>query len=136
MTKIIKNLTRSVKLYLGLLIISTAAILYGTLLPADYNVPETLLGLDKVAHFVMFGAWTFFYGLVRFLKDKFTLFPVFLVGCIFGLFIEILQHVLPVDRSPELLDLAADISGTGAAVLLLYILSKKVSQFNPETVTR
>lgn len=84
----------------------------------------------------MFGAWTFFYGLVRFLKNKFALLPVFLVGSIFGLIVEVLQHMLPVDRSPELLDLVADISGAGGAVFILFILSKKIPQFSPETITQ
>ncbi|MFD2531855.1 VanZ family protein [Gracilimonas halophila] len=135
MTKIIKILTRSVKPYLGLLILSTGAILYGTLFPVDYDVPQSFMGLDKVVHFIMFAAWTFFYGLVRFLKDKFTLFPVFLVGSLFGLVIEVLQHLLPTGRSPELLDFAADITGTAAAVLLLYVLAQKVSAFKTETAS-
>lgn len=135
MTKIINNLTRSVKLYLGLLILSTGAILYGTLFPADYEVPKSFMGLDKVVHFVMFAAWTFFYGLVRFLKDNFTLYPVFLVGGFFGLTIEVLQHLLPTGRSPEFLDFVADITGTGAAVLLLYILAQKVPAFKTETAS-
>ncbi|HET8866409.1 MAG TPA: VanZ family protein [Gracilimonas sp.] len=130
MTKIVNTLlTRSVKLYFTLLILSTAAILYGTLFPADYKMPRSLLGIDKVVHFVMFAAWTFFYGLVRFLKDKFSLLPVFLVGVFFGLTVEVLQHLLPIDRSPELLDLIADISGTGFAIFLLYVMAKKVPQF-------
>lgn len=77
----------------------------------------------------MFAAWTFFYGIVRFLKDKYALTLVFIVGSLFGLTIELLQHFLPTGRSPELLDFAADISGTAAAVLLLYIISKKVPEF-------
>lgn len=135
MTKIIKNLTRSAKLYLGLLILSTGAIIYGTLFPVDYNVPQSFMGLDKIVHFLMFAAWTFFYGLVRFLKDKFTLYPVFLVGSLFGLVIEVLQHLLPTGRSPEFLDFVADITGTGAAVMLLYILAQKVPAFKTETAS-
>lgn len=135
MTKIIKNLTRSVKLYLSLLILSTGAILYGTLFPVDYDVPQSFLGLDKVVHFVMFAAWTFFYGLVRFLKDNFKLYPVFLIGSLFGLAVELLQHLLPTGRSPEVLDLVADIAGTGAAVLILYVLIQKVSAFDTETAS-
>lgn len=135
MTKIIKILTRSVKPYLGLLILSTGAILYGTLFPVGYDVPQSFMGLDKVVHFIMFAAWTFFYGLVRFLKDKFTLFPVFLVGSLFGLVIEVLQHLLPTGRSPELLDFAADITGTAAAVLILYVLSQKIPAFKTETAS-
>lgn len=135
MTKSFNILTRSIKLYLTLLIISTGAIIYGTLFPANYHVPSSLAGLDKVVHFIMFGAWTFFYGIIRFLKDKFTLYPVFLVGGAFGLTVEFLQYLLPTGRSPEFMDLVADISGTGMAILILLILAKKVPEFNPDTAS-
>lgn len=131
MTKPVKLLTRSVKLYLILLIISTVGILYGTLFPVDYDVPRSFYGLDKMVHFIMFGAWTFFFGIVRFLKGNFKLMIIFAGGALFGIAIEVLQHVLPTGRSPELLDLVADIAGTAAAVLLLYVLSKTVPQFSP-----
>ncbi|MEQ8523816.1 VanZ family protein [Gracilimonas sp.] len=132
MTKPSKTLTRSVKLYLTLLVISTGAILYGTLFPVNYDVPKSLLGMDKLVHFIMFGAWTFFYGLVRFLKDKFKLTPIFLVGTLFGLIVEVLQYLLPTGRSPEILDFIADISGTGLAILVLYLLTKKVPDFKAD----
>ncbi|MDZ7808556.1 MAG: VanZ family protein [Gracilimonas sp.] len=131
MTKPFKKLTRSVKLYFFLLIISTLGILYGTLFPVDYTVPRSFYGLDKVIHFVMFGAWTFFFGIVRFLKGNFKLLIIFAGGAAFGILIEVLQHVLPTGRSPELLDLMADIAGTAAAVVVLYILSKTMTQFFP-----
>lgn len=129
MTQPTKILTRSVKLYLTLLILSTGLILYGTLFPVNYEVPKTIHGFDKLVHFIMFAAWTFFYGIVRFLKGKYALTLVFIVGSLFGLSIELLQHFLPTGRSPELMDFAADITGTGAAVLLLYIIAKKVPEF-------
>lgn len=132
MTKKTKILTRSVKLYLTLLIISTGLILYGTLFPADYDIPDSLFGYDKVIHFIMFGAWTFFYGIVRFLKGKYTLFPVFVAAAIFGLAIEVLQYFLPTNRSAELLDFVADVSGTGFAILVLYILAKKIPEFKTD----
>lgn len=131
MTKPLKKLTRSVQLYLILLIISTIGILYGTLFPADYNVPRSFYGLDKVVHFVMFGAWTFFFGIVRFLKGNFKLMIVFTGGAAFGILIEVLQHYLPTGRNPEMLDLVADIAGTGAAVIVLYIISKTFTLFSP-----
>ncbi|WP_428235313.1 VanZ family protein [Gracilimonas sp.] len=132
MTKPTKILTRSVKLYLTLLVISTGAILYGTLFPVSYDVPQSLLGMDKLVHLIMFGAWTFFFGLVRFLKDKFKLLPVFVVGTLFGLIVEVLQYLLPTGRSPEFMDFIADLSGTGLAILVLYILAKKVPEFNTD----
>jgi VanZ family protein len=135
MKKPTKILTRSVKLYLALLILSTGVILYGTLFPVNYKVPKSLIGLDKLVHLVMFGAWTFFYGIVRFLKEKYSLLPVFLWGAFFGLLIEVLQHVLPTGRTPDFLDFIADITGTGLAVLILFILSKKVPEFKSHTAS-
>lgn len=129
MAKLPKFFTRSVKLNLTFLIISTGLIVYGTLLPSDYQVSGSFPYLDKFVHFIMFGTWTFFYGLVRFLTGKFTLLPVFIWGGLFGLAIELMQHLLPIDRSPELLDFVADISGTGAAIVLLYVLAKSVPEF-------
>lgn len=129
MTKLIKILTRSVKLYLTLLIISTGLILYGTLFPGDYDLPDPVFGYDKAIHFIMFGTWTFFFGIVRFLKGKYNLLPIFAAAALFGLLIEILQYLLPVNRTAEFLDFAADVSGTGMALLVLYILSKKVPEF-------
>ncbi|WP_290967758.1 MULTISPECIES: VanZ family protein [Gracilimonas] len=114
------------------MIISTGAILYGTLFPVSYDVPRSLLGMDKLVHLIMFGAWTFFFGLVRFLKDKFKLIPVFIVGTLFGLIVEVLQYLLPTGRSPEFMDFIADLSGTGLAILVLYILAKKVPEFNTD----
>ncbi|MDR9419145.1 VanZ family protein [Gracilimonas sp.] len=130
MKNTINLLTGSVKLYLGLLIISTAGILYATLFPTNYEVPQSFYGLDKVVHFIMFGAWTFFFGIVRFLKNNYKLLSVFIVAVIFGITIEILQHWLPTGRSFELYDLLADFAGTAVAILTLYILSKTVPQFS------
>ncbi|MGN8224664.1 MULTISPECIES: VanZ family protein [unclassified Gracilimonas] len=132
MTKPTKILTRSVKLYLTLLVISTGAILYGTLFPVSYDVPQSLLGMDKLVHLIMFGAWTFFFGLVRFLKGKYKLVPVFVVGTLFGLIVEILQHLLPTGRSPEFMDFIADISGTGLAIFVLYFLARKIPEFKAD----
>lgn len=132
MTKLSSFLTRSVKLYLVLLIGSTVAILYGTLAPSDYTVPSSWLGYDKLGHFIMFSTWTFFFGLVRYLKNSYALLPVFITGSVFGLTIEILQHVLPTGRSPESLDFAADLAGILFALLMLYLLSKKVPGFRTD----
>lgn len=129
MTKSVKTLTRSVKFYLALLILSTGLILYGTLFPADYDVPKSFLGYDKLVHFIMFSVWTVIFGLVRFLKQKFSLWPIFITSTLFGLAIEILQRILPTNRSAELLDLAADLTGTVVAIAVLYFLSKNRSDF-------
>lgn len=80
----------------------------------------------------MFGIWTFFYGIIRFLKGNYALLPVFLWGTFFGVLIELLQMLLPTNRNAEWLDLAADIAGSAFAALLLYLILKNVSELrNP-----
>ncbi|MEX0721216.1 MAG: VanZ family protein [Balneolaceae bacterium] len=135
MKKPAKIFTTSVKLYISLLILSTIAILYGTLFPADYNLPDSIWSYDKVAHFVMFGVWTFFFGIVRFLKGNYSLFPVFLLSALFGVIVEMLQYLLPTNRSAELFDLVADVTGSGFAILLLYMILKNVSEFKSEATS-
>ena len=130
MTKPSKILPRSVKVYLILLIISTGVILYGTLFPSNYSIPSQFPGFDKLVHFLMFGFWSFFYGVIRFLKGKYSFTPILLVGGFFGILIEILQHFLPTGRSPELMDVIADLSGVALALLFLYVLSKKIPEFS------
>ena len=111
---------------MALYILSTVLIIIGTLFPSNYNLPNDW-HYDKIAHFLMFGMWTFFYGIIRFLKAKYALWPVFLWGTFFGFLIEALQFVLPTNRSAEMLDLAADIAGVTIAVFLLYLVLKNVS---------
>ena len=98
-------------------------------MPSNYQVSVSLPYLDKLVHFIMFGTWTFFYGLVRFLKGNIKLLGIFIWGSLFGLTIEFLQYLLPVNRSPELLDFVADLSGTVVAVLVLFVLAKNVPEF-------
>lgn len=129
MTKPAKILTRSVKLYLTLLILATGLIIYGTLFPEDHNLPDIVFLNDKFVHLLMFLVWTFFYGIVRFLKKNYALLPIFITGSIFGLSIEVLQYFLPTNRHAELLDFGADVLGTSIAILLLYLLLKKVPDF-------
>lgn len=132
MSKFSKLLSFSVKVYFALFGISTVLILYGTLFPSGNSIPEPFWNYDKVAHFLMFGIWTFFYGIIRFLKGNYALLPVFLWGTFFGVLIELLQMLLPTNRNAEWLDLAADIAGSAFAALLLYLILKNVSELrNP-----
>ncbi len=129
MTKPTFFLTRSVKLYLTLLILSTGLIIYGTLFPENHNIQKINFLNDKFVHFLMFLVWTFFYGIFRFMKKNYSLLPIFITGSLFGITIEVLQYFLPTNRHAELLDIGADLLGTGLAVVLLYVLLKKVPDF-------
>lgn len=97
------------------------AILLGTLLPSDKIAKADILDYDKALHFLMFLVWTFLFGIVRAIQKKSSpaLWAVFLWGVSYGLAIELLQLLLPTNRSPELYDVAANTLGSLVAVLLL-----------------
>ena len=74
----------------------------------------------------MFVIWTFFYGIYRAIKKdrKPNLLYLFLISCFYGLLIEFLQHILPTNRSPELLDFIADALGALVAIGVLQLVFK------------
>lgn len=115
------------------MVVSTVAILYGTLVPSDYAIPSSWSEYDKWGHFLMFMSWTLFFGLVRFLKGNQSLFTIFITGTFFGLSIEVLQYLLPTGRHPEVMDFAADLSGTLLAIVILYFLANKITGLNPSS---
>lgn len=69
----------------------------------------------------MFLVWTFLYGVVRAVGKNTPpkLISVFLLGLFYGILIEVLQFLLPTNRSPELYDFIADALGSLAAVIIL-----------------
>jgi len=116
------------------LIAVTLAILVATLYPAGKSVPFNIWNYDKLGHFIMFGIWTFMYGLYRFTKKdgKPKLWIIFMLGSFYGLLIEVLQFALPTNRSPEAFDLLADVLGSLAAIILLRYLFNSLSKKNKE----
>lgn len=85
----------------------------------------------------MFGGWTFLYGIFRAFKKERrpNLWIVFFLGSFYGLIIEVLQFIVPTNRSPELMDLVADTLGAMAAILVLHLLFKKLFENNEEPTT-
>ena len=106
----------------------TIIILAGTLLPSKNLSKINIWDYDKIGHFLMFAAWTFLFGIVRAVlkKRKPSLIMVFSLGLFYGLLIEILQFILPTNRSPELYDFIADALGSGLAILLLKPIFKRM----------
>ena len=106
--------------------LATLVILAGTLLPAN-ELGVTIVKYDKAVHFLMFGVWTFLYGMVLFVRKGYppALVTVFILGSAYGLLIELLQYALPTNRSPELLDFIADMLGAAAAILVLLLIFRK-----------
>ena len=83
---------------------------------------------DKIWHFALFMVWTFLYGLVRAIRKKGApnLWLVFIYGLAYGLLVEILQFILPTNRSPEVADFVADALGSLAAIgVLKWVFNSK-----------
>ncbi|MDZ7772268.1 MAG: VanZ family protein [Balneolaceae bacterium] len=112
----------------------TAAVLFLTLSPADLIGGQSLGSYDKTGHVIMFGSWTYLFGLYRYVSqpDKPSLFTIFLVGVLFGISVEVLQFLLPFERSADLFDIAFDAIGAFIAIL---VLRKSVSNELPFSST-
>ncbi len=101
----------------------TLLMLYLTLLPGDSLPDVKLFSYDKLGHFGMFGGWTFFLGLYMIVykeKIEINLFLLMIAGIIFGGLIEILQYVLPGNRTASWGDFAANTLGCVAAYIFLH----------------
>lgn len=108
-----------------LLILAVLLIVYGTLLPSDMIVKSKLFSFDKVIHAIGFGGLTALIWLH--LKrngqtDRSLDVQALAWGIAAGALIEILQYLMPVNRSAEWADLFADIIGSLIAVGLLRLL--------------
>lgn len=113
----------------------TALIL--TLLPADQLSQTNLLAYDKLGHFLLFYVWTYLFGLTAMFWNwnRFTHLTVVLIASIlFGLAIEIMQRIFPINRAFEWADLAADAAGSILAIISLYYMRKKY-RFNRKKLT-
>jgi VanZ family protein len=125
------HLIRSIPWIIG---IWTLIILYLTITPSESLGDNKLFKYDKLGHAVIFGGWTFLLGMVQLVyrnKTEALLWPIALAGVLFGAFIELMQLLLPFNRSASWGDIIANTVGcTIALILLLYIkrniLSKKV----------
>jgi hypothetical protein len=94
-------------------------ILIGCLTPHD-EIPDVLTGWDdKFQHLAIFAGFGFLWR-----EADFEVVPVLIAGLIFGGLIEILQYVLPINRSGDWLDLAADFAGTIVGVVLALVWSR------------
>ena len=92
------------------------------------NIPQfsftNLIGIDKLAHMLLFGTETFLIAIATKKldddKNSFKLiFPAFLIGTGFGIIIEILQATVFANRSFDYLDMLANTIGCALAWLIL-----------------
>jgi len=99
----------------------TLGMLLLTLLPADTMGENQLWEYDKLGHAILFGSWSLSVGLYyQIHKSKAVkLWIIFVSGTAFGLLIEVLQHVLPVNRQGDPVDFLFDVLGCLVAIWLL-----------------
>lgn len=103
----------------------TAATLALTLLPVDRMLPSGIWSYDKLGHLAIFGSWTFLVGYYRYLRkpDRLNLTAIFLGGLFFGIAIEILQYLMPLNRTADIADVLFDALGCLIGVSILFKIS-------------
>ncbi len=108
-----------------LLFLTAVSILVVSLIPRAPRILSSVPHIDKLEHFIAYSALGFFLALdlaLR-LKKKLHFFLAAIAFCIvYGAVIEFLQQYT--GRSPELLDLAADMAGSGAGAALATLVNK------------
>jgi hypothetical protein len=122
---ILSYLEKHTYLLYTVLALLTVITLLLTLLPSDQLMDTRVFRYDKFGHMLMFGTWTFLLGLIQLVSNKkpLPLFTIFIAGSLFGITVELLQEVLPVDRSMDPYDALADITGCLIAVLFLRVIT-------------
>ena len=115
------------------LLIWTLVIFYICLSPSD-EIPKTKLFeipyFDKMVHFGIYFIFTLIFTSILQSKN-YSHQKIFITNIVitilFGSLIEVLQYYLPIDRSADLYDFIADLSGTLAAVFIH--LNTKISNY-------
>ncbi len=116
-----KKLISQIAVYYTLIIILLS------LVPVpDLGLPKfKLLELDKLMHFIMYLIFALVWGLkIENFSERKMEISAYLI--LFGLGLEILQHILPFGRYFDLGDFVADSIGVLFGVFILYYLKKKL----------
>ena len=105
----------------------TSSILIGTLIPGSSLSEYEVFSYDKLMHLLAFMAWTLGTGICwRAYNDRRAPLKLLVVAPIlFGIAIEVLQGILPTNRSPEWMDVVFDAIGTILG-LLVYLLLLRI----------
>lgn len=105
----------------------TVAMLLLTLLPSDFMGENTLWDYDKIGHLMLFFSWCLTVGLYYQISRSSPVKPwmIFSSGVTFGLIIEILQYVLPLNRHADPIDFLFDALGCLLAVWTLKMIQPK-----------
>ena len=103
------------------LVIIIIGICYLSITPSE---SLTIIGNDKISHFIAYSALMFNVGLLTYLNK-----PRFIRGVVlsilYGGIIEIIQHFVP-GRSMSFLDIVANTAGVMLGVFLTMLLYKKI----------
>lgn len=117
-------------LFRWLALIWTVIMLIGCLTPHT-ELPDELVSLnDKAQHIAIFALFALLWRLAGF-----KLATVAVVGFAFGALIEVLQYVLPINRSADWADLFADSIGVVAGVLLAPLAQKIVDSISGKLIS-
>ena len=129
------ELIQRFRLLIGIVyLLTTLLILLGTLMPGS-NLPEyQVFSYDKLVHAAAFMAWTLATGITwrAFQPQRLSLTVLIVAPLLFGVAIEVLQGILPTNRSPEWMDVVFDALGTFLG-LLIYLLLLRIKDQNKQT---
>ncbi len=123
MTKLLKRYRYIKAAIPPVFVLWTILMLALTLLPSNTLPDVKIFSYDKIGHFGMFGGWTFFLGLYMIVykqKAHINLILLMMTGILFGVLIEVLQYLLPSNRTASLGDVIANSLGCLTAALLLH----------------
>lgn len=121
---------RMTTLFRWLAIIWTVIMLIGCLTP-HAELPDELVNLnDKVQHIAIFALFALLWRLAG---PKVA--TVVLVGVAFGALIEVLQYVLPINRSADWIDFFADSIGIAIGVLLAPLAQKIITSISSKLIS-
>lgn len=98
----------------------TLVTFYFTLTPADYLPESRLWGYDKIGHLGIFGGWTFLFGVFTRSQAGRT----WLAGAVFSSLVEFLQYALPINRTAEWGDVAANLTGVTLVTCIIMLLRR------------
>jgi len=102
-------------------------VLYFTIAPPAMIQSASSFIHPALGHVILFGGWTLLLGftlLINLKRHRFSLFILWISGIGFGAIIELLQYLLPFERSGSFLDIGLNTIGCTIAVLVLLIYRK------------
>ena len=112
-----------------LLVIWTLVVLYLTLMPSDSVPSSGIFSYNEIGPFGMVGGWTGLVGLYVMIIKKHPNPPfvgITVAGIIFGILSEMLQFIMPFDRSGGFSDILINSAGCLTAYVVLEYLRWKL----------